>query len=389
MHCRQNSMCNNSLSKTVARCLLAALGLAMMLTPIPARAERPEAALWLEDGRTVELTAAEREPGAVRLEISGLPDGEEWLLLDPQLDGLPACFASGWGTEPVEPGPDGLAVIELQADDPDAVPGEAALRFLCAGRASTPLGLRFTDSGAEVTPASFLEKAREPSLLDSDVDDARPEGPLYRAFSDVPPPEVADTATSVVARTCLRLTDEAGERLLLVTQTDAALEGGVARAECVDAALLLQDETPCIVSARAGAENGLVLTSEDVALIGDVVYGAALHIRVDVTDGAAPRASAAVTSRELGGECGNLPLALFETARAGAMTWDLVQDENGRRLVTCPGATADLPLTAPLRVKLASAQTLGELVVCFEYWLPDGYSWLSALMPWEAGEVVD
>ena len=359
--------------KTLISCLLA---LALLLPGGALAEEMPM--LLEEDGLRLALDGWQSAAGEVVLRLccdndTGAP--VSLTLIAPEINGELAAFERGWGTDALEL-PEGRSRAEfiMEPDDEDEVPERLCLRLVLNGRVSSPLGVDLSGPSPQVTAASFALGAREPQMVEPTLPLPGDAAACRRTLTDTLSPEETAMLDYGYAAIYLRTTDETGELLTELGTVQADVdENGVATAEYSGLALVLADDPGIpIPTLEPIGEPGAprVITSRSFALSGELIYFASMEVSLQ-PDGGAARVSMAVTSEELGGRCVSVPCALFERVQTSTDVWRSEYEAVEIHLQNADSLGVRADITAPLRLMLVPAESLGEVVVCFNYFFLD------------------
>ena len=135
-----------------------------------------------------------------------------------------------------------------------------------------------------------------------------------------------------------------------------------------------EDQDPSNGLVSASGQSSLNGGAENMALSGEAAFYATLSFQLRQNEeGGMTAEDIVVSSDELGGECGNIPCALFDTVQTSREIWSVEELSPDSVWLEIEGSADGIwNIEGPLRFRLVPAEELGEIVVCFEYFFKDG-----------------
>ena len=395
------------------QCFLAAAGAAVLLWT---GAGAEEARVLLEEnGLCITLDGCEVTEGEAVLHLLCSNDAEEareLLLITPQINGEMAGFDHGWGSCELtaEPGENISSEFSMVTDDPEEMPEILSFRFIEDGNVSSICRISLEEKMMEI--ASFAAGKEEPLLVDPEIEVSDEISSQGTVFTDTITPEQVQMLDYGRALICVKQTAESREYLSHISTVEAVADAeGHVTASFSGLALQLAEDPDFVIptlenqvhrgvrplevtlfSAQSrtvgGTEdqdpsNGLVSASgqsslnggaENMALSGEAAFYATLSFQLRQNEeGGMTAEDIVVSSDELGGECGNIPCALFDTVQTSREIWSVEELSPDSVWLEIEGSADGIwNIEGPLRFRLVPAEELGEIVVCFEYFFKDG-----------------
>ena len=372
--------------------------------------------LLKENGLCITLNDCEVTEGEAVLHLLCSNDAEEeraLLLITPQINGKMAGFDHGWGSMDLimEPGSGHPEEIRMVTDDPEEIPESLSLRIIEEGQVSSMCSV-ILDEEPACDPASFAAGKEEPLLVDPEIEVSDEISSQGTVFTDTITPEQVQMLDYGRALICVKQTIENKEYLSHISTVEAAADPeGHVTASFSGLALQLAEDPDFVIptlenqvhrgvrplevtlfsaqSRTAGGtedqdpSNGLVSASgqsslnggaENMALSGEAAFYATLSFQLRQNEeGGMTAEDIVVSSDELGGECGNIPCALFDTVQTSREIWSVEELSPDSVWLEIEGSADGIwNIEGPLRFRLIPAEELGEIVVCFEYFFKDG-----------------
>ena len=346
-----------------------------------------------EENLTITLEGVHTEQGGASLTlrcINGTDRDKLVYLVMPGVNGAPAGFRWGWPTQCITlpAGGDVTTEIRLEPDDPGEWPETFSFRVVDENRVTSAAMISLTD-GTVTEAASFAKGAEEPQLLLTDV--AHPEEMAAHAvvLTDRITPEQEACLDFGQAQICLRRQTEEGELLVHFTTVEAVVspEGDVT-ADYSGLALVRteQPDFPMHVAERAHGAPALV---GNLTLAGTYVFFTSLEFSLRIDGNTAVLCDSVLSGLDEVKTAQGVPLAMFETLYASHSVFGMAE-EDGVYALTFGGVhDMEAPLTAPLSFSLVPVETLGEIVVYFEYFFEDGTDVIHAPFQLDKGLTVD
>ena len=395
------------------QCFLAAAGAAVLLWT---GAGAEEARVLLEEnGLCITLDGCEVTEGEAVLHLLCSNDAEEareLLLITPQINGEMAGFDHGWGSCELtaEPGENISSEFSMVTDDPEEMPEILSFRFIEDGNVSSICRISLEEKMMEI--ASFAAGKEEPLLVDPEIEVSDEISSQGTVFTDTITPEQVQMLDYGRALICVKQTAESREYLSHISTVEAVADAeGHVTASFSGLALQLAEDPDFVIptlenqvhrgvrplevtlfSAQSrtvgGTEdqdpsNGLVSASgqsslnggaENMALSGEAAFYATLSFQLRQNEeGGMTAEDIVVSSDELGGECGNIPCALFDTVQTSREIWSVEELSPDSVWLEIEGSADGIwNIEGPLRFRLVPAEELGDVTVCFEYFFKDG-----------------
>ena len=368
-----------------------------------------------ENGLCITLDGCEVTEGEAVLHLLCSNDAEEareLLLITPQINGEMAGFDHGWGSCELtaEPGENISSEFSMVTDDPEEMPEILSFRFIEDGNVSSICRISLEEKMMET--ASFAAGKEEPLLVDPEIEVSDEISSQGTVFTDTITPEQVQMLDYGRALICVKQTVEDKEYLSHISTVEAAADPeGHVTASFSGLILQLAEDPDFVIptlenqvhrgvrplevtlfssqSRTAGGtedqdpSNGLVSASgqsslnggaENMALSGEAAFYATLSFQLRQNEeGGMTAEDIVVSSDELGGECGNIPCALFDTVQTSREIWSVEELSPDSVWLEIEGSADGIwNIEGPLRFRLVPAEELGEIVVCFEYFFKDG-----------------
>ena len=374
------------------QCFLAAAGAAFLLWTGAGAEEAP--VLLEENGLCIILNDCEVTEGEAVLHLLCSNDAEEereLLLITPHINGEMAGFDHGWGSCELtaEPGENISSEFSMVTDDPEEMPESLSFRFIEDGMVSSICRISL-EKEKTVETASFAAGREEPLLVDPQIE--TPEVGLSSGivYTDTLKLEQAELLDYGHALVCVKLSSGGQEYLSHISTVEAVVDAeGNVKADFSGLALQMADDPDFVIPTAenqvrrgvrplevtlASAQNRMAGGTENMALSGEAAFYASLSFQLRQNEeGGVNAEDIVVASNELGGECGNIPCALFDTVQTSREIWSVEQlSPDSVWLVIEGSADGIWNIEGPLRFRLVPAEELGEIVVCFEYFFKDG-----------------
>lgn len=336
-----------------------------------------DGAILNEDNLTITLEAAQVEQGGARLTIRCVNAGDSEQpvnLMTPEVDGVPAGFKWGWPTEHIMAPARGEVVQEvlLELEDESAWPENFSFRVSDGTRISSAAVVSLTDV-AVTTAASFAQGAQEPPLYDRMV--AHPEDLAAHAvhLTDTITPEQAAHLDFSQVQVCLRVTTEDVERLIPFAYVSMEVSPeGEATADYSGLALVC-DQWPDFPIRVMESPELLMASINNVVLSGPFVYFATMSFSVTQEEnGNVVIARSYLDGLDEASDGEKVPVSLFDRITMVNPLYEMQPRGNTYYPEYSGAREVDDVLTETITFSLVPAETLGDVVVYFEYFFSDG-----------------
>ena len=336
-----------------------------------ATAAAEDGLLLQEQGITIRLISCEAAEGELTLTLH-CDNQEPWdrhlLLFAPCVNGQPASFQFGWPSEEqvIPPMRDMEFAITLYPDDPTLVPERASFRLIEGGSITSEAVLQIQPEISVVTQATFFWQKQETPLVSPALTTAG-SGSAFVLQDAISPEELQklDYGQMIV---CLRTIVEGEERLAPFVSAPATVApDGTVTAVYSGNAVLCNAVPSFPLLMQELHTNSCSYLIRDLSLSGTFIFYAPLELKLSDHDVTELTANSFDTSplHE------NLPLALFDTLHLSRPVYRVNSGDGCITLQEVAITAHTLPLTDTLTFAVVPAESLGEVVVYFEYFFTD------------------
>lgn len=341
----------------------------MLLLGVTAAAE--DGLLLQEQGLTLRLVSCEAAQGELTLTIR-CDNQEPWdrnlLLFAPCVNGQPASFQFGWPSEELNlPPMEGREfVVTLYPDDPALFPEKASFRLIEGGGITGEAVVQLYPELTATEQATFFWQDQEAPLI-SPALTMTGHSEAFVLQDAISPEELQklDYGQMII---CLRTVKDGEEQLLPFASVPATVSpDGTATAVYSGNAVLCTAVPGFPLLMREEHTNGCIYQLRDLSLSGTFIFYAPL----DLTMSSRAVTGLSTDSFDTGPLHENLPLVLFDTLHLSRPVYRVNPGDGCMTLQEVDVTAHTLPLTGTLSFAIVPAESLGEVVVYFEYFFSD------------------
>lgn len=341
----------------------------MLLLGATAAAE--DGLLLREQGITLHLVSCEAAEGELTLTLR-CDNQEPWdrnlLLFAPCVNGQPASFQFGWPSEELSLSPmEGREfTVTLYPDDPALLPEHASFRLIEGGGITSEAVVQLQPELSVAQQATFFWQDQETPLI-SPALTVTGHSEAFVLQDAISPEELQklDYGQMII---CLRTVTDGEERLMPFASVPAAVApDGTATAVYSGNAVLCTAVPDFPLLVQEEHTNGCICQIRDLSLSGTFIFYAPL----DLTISGQAVTELSTDSFDTGPLHENLPLTLFDTLHLSRPVYRVNPGDGCMTLQEVDVIAHTLPLTDTLTFAIVPAESMGEVVVYFEYFFSD------------------